>query len=278
MKRIYLAWTGLCVLLFLTAASPATCNPDAPAEPFGTDLSVADAAGDVFAWFEEGETFRWGDAPTWASYCDIVAINASETAENYSIAVTFATAVNLSRIETRFAGVRVFVNLTQLPLKEINSSLELVIGGNIYSTGEASHYLSYAQVWNLSQSLTEPGVWDVVQSFNATNIAEITGPVVNFSFPLTFPYNLTAFQGGAVKPLEQWSVVAWAWDFFNSTAAFKGGNLFWDGYGDPEFRANWGEGSFTFPAIGAFDLGLLGASIALGVFLIRKKVRANGRK
>ncbi len=257
---------SLCVLLFLTIAVPATCNPDSPAEPFGTDLGVFDDGSDVFAWFEEGGTFRWGAAPVWASYCDILMINASQNAENSSIAVTFASTLNWSRFETRFAGVRVFVNLTQLPLSQVNATLELVVGGNIFSAGEASNFLSYAQVKNKTNS------------FNATNIVEMTGgSIVNFSFPLTLPNNITEFIGN-VKPIEQWSVVVWAWDFFNSTASFKSGNLFWDGYGDPNFRQNWGNGAFTFPLIDTFDLGFLIATIALGIILIRKKVRFNGRK
>ncbi len=267
MKQTCYAWTCLCILLFLTAASPATCNPDAAAEPFGIDGEVADEANDVFIWFEEGATFTWGAAPAWASYCDILTINASQNAENYSIWVTFASAVNLSRIETRFAGVRIFANLTQLPLNTVNATLELVLGGNIFSAGEASSYLSYAQVANKTYS------------FNATNVAEVDGTVVNFTFPITLPLNITQFQGGVVKTsIADWSVVVWAWDFFNSTAAFKSGNLFWDGYGDPGFRDLWGNGQFTFPLIGAFNLGLLGASIALGVFVIRKRVRMHGRK
>ncbi len=267
-KRTCYAWTGLCVLLFLTLASPATCNPDGPAVPFGSDGGVADDANDIFAWFEEGAKFTWGQAPAWASYCDILAINASQNAENYSIWVTFGSAVNLTRIATRFAGVRIFVNLTQLPLNSLNATLELVLGGNIFKSGEASNYLSYAQVANKTHS------------FNATNVAEIVGSVVNFSFPLTLSNNITQFEGvGVVKAsIADWSAVAWSWDFFNSTAAFTSGNLIWDGYGDPEFRENWGNGEYTFPFIGAFDLGILGASIAVGVFLIRKRVRMNGGK
>lgn len=260
--------TVLCVILFLTAASLATCNPDAPAEPFGTYHGVRDDVNDVLAWFEGGTTFVWGAAPAWASYCDILTINASQDAENYSIWVTFASAVNLSRIETRFAGVRVFVNLTRLPLNGLNATLELVIGGNIYSSGEATNFLSVAQVANQTYS------------YNVTNVGTVDGTVVNFTFPVTLPNNITQFQSpGVVKSsVEDWSVVVWAWDFFNSTAAFKSGDLFWDGYGDPEFRANWGSGEFTFPGIGGFELGVLAASIALGVFLIRKKVQNHGGK
>lgn len=268
MNRNSIALLGLSVLLVLTVAIPVTRAADKSAELFGPDKGVTDDGSDVYAWFEEGATFRWGAAPEWASYCDILSINASQNAENYSIAVTFNSTVNESRIATRFAGVRVFVNMSQVPLSERNATLELVYGGNIYSAGEASNFLSYAQVKNATYC------------YNATNIVNITGSVVNFSFPLTLPYNVTEFQGpGVVKSsVENWSVVVWAWDFFDSTAESKGGDLFWDGYGDPDFRANWGNGSFTFPSIGGFDVVLLGAAIAVGILVIRKRVRLNGRK
>lgn len=255
---------SLSIVLFLTLVIPialAQDTKDEPAQPFGVNLGVMDAADDVFAWFEDDGTFTWGAAPAWASYCDIRVVNASKNSENYSITVTFATNVNESRIETRFAGVRVFVNVTQVPLSDKNATLELVLGGNIYDAGEAASNLSYAQVKNATQC------------FNATNVANITGPMVNFSFPMTLLNNISEFNDG-VKALENWSVVVWAWDFFNSTAAFKSGNLFWDGYGDPTFRDNWGNGRFTFPSIGAFDLGILSAAIALGIAVIRKKVKS----
>jgi hypothetical protein len=267
-NRNSIALLGLSVLLVLTVAIPFTRAADKSAELFGPDKGVIDDGSDVYAWFEEGATFRWGAAPEWASYCDILAVNASENAENYSISVTFDDNVNISRIATRFAGVRVFVNMTQVPLSERNATLELVYGGNIYSSGEASNALSYAQVKNATYC------------YNATNIVNITGAVVNFSFPLTLPYNVTEFQGSGVieSSVENWSVVVWAWDFFDSTTALKNGNLIWDGYGDPEFRTNWGDGGFTFPGIGAFDLIALGAAIALGILVIRKRMRLNGRK
>ncbi|OLS14422.1 MAG: hypothetical protein RBG13Loki_1907 [Promethearchaeota archaeon CR_4] len=171
--------------------------------------------------------------------------------------VIFKGNVNTSRIQTRFAGVRVFVNVTQVPLKSKNATLELVLGGNIYQAGEVVDYLSYAQVNNATQC------------FNATDVAGITGTGVNFTFPKMLLNNISEFQDG-VQSLANWSVVVWAWDFFNSTADFKSGNLFWDGYGDTTFREIWRTGRFALPSIGSYDLGFLGAAIALGIVIIRK--------
>ncbi|HMF32696.1 MAG TPA: hypothetical protein VKK79_14830 [Candidatus Lokiarchaeia archaeon] len=249
------------VLILGLIAIPAT-KADTPAQPFGTSLSVTDASGDVQEWVElTNGTFIWGPAPSWASYCDILQINASENDQNYSIAVGLASTVNTSRYLTGFAGIRVFVNLTENP--NAVGTLQLVLGGDIYTAGQVTGHLSYAQIQN-STNATE--------TYNATDIATITDTVVNFSFPQSLIENMPDLQTQVV-PLAQWSVVVWSWDFFNSTAEFESGNMFWDGYGDPGFQQNWGSGTFTFPSIGGYDLIAIIAAMGIGVAVIRRKLK-----
>src|SRR5271157_4940483 len=254
------------VLILGLIAIPAT-KADTPAQPFGTSLSVTDASGDVQEWVElTNGTFAWGPAPAWASYCDILQINASQDPQNYSIAVELASAVNTSRYLTGYAGIEVIINLTQTT--NPSGTLTLMLGGENYTAGQVVGHLSYAQLQNTTNTS---------ETYNATDIATITDNIVNFSFPQSFIATLPELQAETLPGISQWSVVVWSWDFFNSTATFQSGDMFLDVYGDPDFQQNWGSGTFTFPSIGGYDLIVIIAAMGIGVVYVRRKLK-NAKK
>ena len=205
MKCLFTALIGI-LAVGITILPRATAT-DTPPQAFGAQGSVNDDANYVLEWVENGTNFAWGPAPSWASYCDIRQINASENAGNYSIAVVLASAANYTRFIAGFAGIRVDVNLTAAPAAP--ADLQLVIGGHLFTYGEVAGHLSY-------------GVLNDTKTFALSNITDIAtmtdnDTVVNFSFPKTFLGNITALPP-LVVPLAQWSVIVYTWDFFNSTA------------------------------------------------------------
>lgn len=253
------------ILLLGTTTFPRVTATDTLPQAFGPQLSVNDDANDVQEWVENQTTFAWGPAPAWASYCDILQVNASEDAQNYSIAVILASAANVSRLAAGFAGIRVFVNLTAV--LNAPGTLELVVGGNLYPQGQVSGHLSYATLNNTNTS----------ELFNVTDIATITGSVVNFTFPQTFLANVSSLPP-LVTPLAQWSVIVWAWDFFNSTASFQDGQVFWDAYGDPGAEAAWGQGTYSGQAIGGYDAVVLAVATVVGMCIARRHFQATSNK
>jgi hypothetical protein len=263
----YFVCLSLVAILFLCVAEIPTVRADTQPQPFGPSLSVTDPAGDVVEWVEfPNGSFAWGPAPSWASYCDITQVNASHNDQNYSIAVVLASAANMSRYQTGYAGIHVFINFTTLA--NANGTLQLLLGGELYSSGEVLGHLSYAQLQNYT---------DTTQTFNVTDIAQITGNIVNFSFPISIFANEPDLQG-QILPLEDWEVQVWSWDFFNSTSAFQSGDLFWDGYGDPTFEQEWSAGTYTFPTIGGYDIFLIVAAISVGVAVLVVSINSKQKK